>query len=123
MWNSGDDERERKREEERKYRADVTYEVWRSGRNPDRVDYDRVSEHMWQGDSASQAASHEIRFQRQAEERKREERALEEEQMRQEEARLEEEQRIRAEEERRMEEESQTGDKPDTTPDTKETPF
>jgi hypothetical protein len=117
------DEQERKREEERQYRADVTYEVWRSGRNPDRIDYDRVSEHIYHGDSSREAADHEIRLQRQAEERKREERALEEEQMRQEEARLEEEQRIRAEEERRMEENQAEDQKPDSSPDTKETPF
>ena len=70
-----------RREEERQYRSDVTYDVWRSGRNPDRVDDDRVQDHFDHGDSADQAAAHECRLQRQAEERRREEREQEEEQI------------------------------------------
>ena len=84
--------REQRREEERQYRADVTYDVWRSGRNPDRVDYERVQDHFYRGDGADEAAAHECRLQRQAEDRRREEREQEDEQMRQEEQRCHDEQ-------------------------------
>jgi hypothetical protein len=60
--------------ERSEYDGDVVYEVWRSGRNVDVINYDRVSDHFYGGDSADIAASHEIRAQRQAEERRRDER-------------------------------------------------
>ena len=63
---------EERREEEREERADVDYEVWRSGGNPDNVDYDRVSDGIYDGLSSEQIASREIRIQREQRERKRE---------------------------------------------------
>lgn len=53
-----------------KYESDVVYEVWRSGRNSDRVNYDRVCDHYYSGDDYSIAAAHEIRIQRQAQEQR-----------------------------------------------------
>lgn len=43
---SYEERREERRREEDSYRGDVIYEVWRNGGNPDRVDYDRVSDHF-----------------------------------------------------------------------------
>lgn len=40
---------------------DTSYEVWRSGRNPDRLDHDRVSDHYYNGHSPEHAASTEMR--------------------------------------------------------------
>lgn len=42
------------------------YQVWRSGGNPDRINYDRVQEHFHNGDTADQAAAHELRSQRES---------------------------------------------------------
>ena len=39
---SYEDRREREREDLRDFEGDVTYEVWRSGGNVDRIDRDRV---------------------------------------------------------------------------------
>lgn len=64
---------DRRREERHEYERQVVYDVWRSGRDPDRVNPDRVSDHYYRGDSAESAANHEIRLQRQAEERRMEE--------------------------------------------------
>ena len=74
---------DRQREERREYDNDVFYDVWRSGRDTDRISDDRVADHYWNGDQASEAAAHEIRLQRQSEERRMEERQMEEELMRQ----------------------------------------
>lgn len=56
--------RERERKEERDYEGDAMYEIWRSGGNTDRIDYDRVREHHHQGDSYEAAARDELRHQR-----------------------------------------------------------
>jgi hypothetical protein len=57
--------REERNEERREYHNDVAYDVWRSGGNMDAVDYDRVQDHYYDGDSSESAASHELRAQRQ----------------------------------------------------------
>lgn len=56
--------REERREEERKYNADVYYEVWRSGGNPDRINDDRVEDSHYRGMFSDEAASRELRAQR-----------------------------------------------------------
>jgi hypothetical protein len=56
--------REARREQERRYQADVAYEVWRSGGDTDRVDRDRVSGSFYDGDDESLAAQRELRRQR-----------------------------------------------------------
>ena len=56
--------RERERKEERDYEGDAMSEVWRAGGNTDRIDYDRVREHHWNGDDYSEAARDELRHQR-----------------------------------------------------------
>ena len=60
---SYEDRREREREERRDFEGDVTYEVWRSGGNVDRIDRDRVEDHYHQGMDSHQAASMEVRAQ------------------------------------------------------------
>ena len=52
--------REARREEERSYRGDVEYEVWRAGRNPDNVDSDRVDDLRERGYSREEAAQSEL---------------------------------------------------------------
>lgn len=64
---------DKKRDERREYEADVFYEVWRSGGNPDAINYDRVDDARWDGIDAEGAARTELRKQREA----REERAAE----------------------------------------------
>ncbi len=68
----GEDARETERREEiereRGYRGDVIYDVWRAGRDPDAINFDRVSDHYHRGDEPDMAANHEIRVQRQREE-------------------------------------------------------
>lgn len=56
--------REEQREEQRRYEGDVSYEVWRGGGNPDRVDYDRVLDGYYDGRQASEVALRELRRQR-----------------------------------------------------------
>lgn len=52
------------REERRNYENDVFYEVWRSGGDPDRIDFDgRVEDHFYNGDYPEDAAAHELRCQ------------------------------------------------------------
>ena len=46
------------------YRGDVLYDVWRSGGNPDAVDYDRVDDAYAAGDYAEDVAASEVRRQR-----------------------------------------------------------
>lgn len=55
--------REERREDERRYQGDVTYEVWRRGGNSDRVDRDRVRDCFDDGLSSETAASREMRRQ------------------------------------------------------------
>jgi len=80
-WSDTSDE-DRRREERREYERDVFYDVWRSGRDTDRIDDARVADHYYRGDSAESAAAHEIRIQRQAEEARQEARDYEAEQER-----------------------------------------
>jgi hypothetical protein len=47
----------------RDYENDVYYEVWRSGKNPDVINYDRVEDHYYNGDPTEAAARDEIRRQ------------------------------------------------------------
>ena len=55
---------ERRRKERLEYEADVEYEVWRSGGNPDRVNRDRVND-SWYGDrDVDSAARRELNMQR-----------------------------------------------------------
>lgn len=53
----------RDRDERRKFEADVYYDVWRSGRDPDRIDFDRVDENRGNGMSTEEAAAIEIKKQ------------------------------------------------------------
>lgn len=55
---------EERREQEREYRSDVEYEVWRSGGNMDRVDRDRVDRYHDDGLSVDSAARREMHHQR-----------------------------------------------------------
>jgi hypothetical protein len=80
--NRWDQELKKRREEEerrRKYHADVSYKVYSSGFDADRVDYERVQAHIYSGDYADTAARHEIRLQREAQERREQERQAQEE--------------------------------------------
>lgn len=56
--------REEIREERRKYKNDVTYEVWRNGGNMDRVNDDRVDRHYYYGADVDVAVGAELRVQR-----------------------------------------------------------
>ena len=58
---------EERRAEERRYEADVAYEVWRAGGNLDNINSDRVQRHMDECDPAEMAARNEIRHQRKRE--------------------------------------------------------
>ena len=72
-------EQERRDEERRQYHGDVTYDVWCSGGNPDRIDYDRVEDCRYAGETAEQcAASHMGRIRAQEQARRDEEAAFEE---------------------------------------------
>jgi hypothetical protein len=46
------------------YRGDVFYDVWRSGGNPDAVDYDRVRDSYYDGLDSEDAARRELHAQR-----------------------------------------------------------
>lgn len=59
----------RRREDD--YRGDVTYEVWRSGGNVDRIDDDRVSDNYHDGEESDYAAQIELNSQRAARDRMR----------------------------------------------------
>jgi hypothetical protein len=52
------------RDERRRYEADVYYEVWRSGGNPDAIALDRVDVAYDEGRYADDAAHEELRRQR-----------------------------------------------------------
>lgn len=56
------DEFEQRLEARRRYRGDVAYEVWRSGGNPDAVDYDRVDDYYWDGYDVDDVATIEMRI-------------------------------------------------------------
>lgn len=66
------------RRDRRDYENDVFYEVWRSGRNPDAIDYDRVEDSYYQGVEAKYAAAREIRAQDRVRRRLREQREMQE---------------------------------------------
>lgn len=70
---SDDREYERREEERRRYHADVTYDVWRSNRNPDDVNYERVRDSFYEGLSSGDAAAREIHAQRPRERQQTEE--------------------------------------------------
>ena len=61
------------------YLGDVVYAVWCGGGDPDRVDYDRVSEYRGDGYSAGEAAHELLHRQHQAYEAAREQERAEEE--------------------------------------------
>ena len=67
------------KEDFEKYQGDVFYEVWRSGGNPDAVDYDRVRDCYSDGDEPECCASSELRRQHEAQQRRENERQQEEE--------------------------------------------
>ena len=96
-----EERREEERKEEREYRGDLIYEVWRRGGNPDRVDGDMADHYRDRGYSPDGAAASIMRQDRE----RREERAREDEEaeyyegLRMEEARF-----AQEEEERRMRE-------------------
>lgn len=52
------------RDEQRKFESDVYYEVWLRGGNPDRIDYDRLSDCYYDQHDAGTCASRIIRSQR-----------------------------------------------------------
>jgi len=62
-----------RRAEERRYRADVSYDVYRAGYDPDRIDSDRVGSRFLDGYDAASTARNEIRIQRERRERREEE--------------------------------------------------
>lgn len=53
-----------KRDERREYEADVVYDVWRSGGNPDRVDPDRMSDAFYDRIPTDDFVRSELRRQR-----------------------------------------------------------
>ena len=53
-----------RRKEQRDYEADVFYDVWKRGGNPDRVNNERVIDHFWNGDSVDRAVKDELERQR-----------------------------------------------------------
>jgi len=55
---------EDRREERREYEADVFYAVWRSGGNPDAIDYDHTDNAYYNGIPADDCAHAELRAQR-----------------------------------------------------------
>lgn len=55
---------EERRKDEERYQADVVYEVWRSGGNPDVVNRDRVQDRYYDGQDYQSAARAELRAQR-----------------------------------------------------------
>jgi hypothetical protein len=65
------------------YWGDVVYDTWRSGGNPDAVDWDRCHDRYYEGRSVESCVAAELRIQRRAQERAREERAQAEEYYRQ----------------------------------------
>ena len=56
--------RDEQRKEQRRYEGDVSYDVWRNGGNPDRVDYERVIDGYYGGRQAEDVAREELRRQR-----------------------------------------------------------
>ena len=55
---------QRSRDEEREYEADVYYEVWRAGGDPDRIDTDRVNDSYWDSRDVESATKVELREQK-----------------------------------------------------------
>lgn len=60
---SYEDRRQRQQDERHRYENDVYYEVWRSGRDPDRINFDRVDDNWYDGMCPQDAAAIEIRAQ------------------------------------------------------------
>ena len=56
--------RDELRKERRKYQDDVSYQVWRNGGNPDRVDYGRVENGYYEGRHPADVARAELQRQR-----------------------------------------------------------
>jgi hypothetical protein len=72
--------REEQREERRQFEADVYYEVWRSGGNPDRIDPDRLSDCYYDHHDVNDCASRILKSQRpKPQESEQEEQFLEDE--------------------------------------------
>ena len=65
--------REERREEARQYQGDVEYAIWLSGGSVDRVDYNRVQDHYYDGFRVEEAARHELNQQRPKPEEERDE--------------------------------------------------
>ncbi len=59
--------REERRQERRDYEADVYFDVWRSGRDPEAIDFERVDDARYEGLYPDEAAAIEIKLQRQSE--------------------------------------------------------
>jgi hypothetical protein len=59
-------EREAEDERRREYEADVAYEVWRAGGNPDLVDYERTDDCYWSGAEPDACAAKELSRQHRA---------------------------------------------------------
>ena len=57
------DDYEKRRKERRAYEADVYYEVWRAGGDPDRISDDRLDDARWDGVEPETAARSELRAQ------------------------------------------------------------
>lgn len=61
MWKPWHERTEEdRREERREYEADVFYEVWRGGGNPDAIDYDHTDNAYYNGIPADDCASSEL---------------------------------------------------------------
>ena len=56
--------RDELRAERRQYQDDVSYQVWRNGGNPDRVDYERVENGYYEGRQPDDVAREERERQR-----------------------------------------------------------
>lgn len=70
---------EERRDEKRKYEADIAYDIWRRGGNPDYVHPDRIDNYWYQGVDEESAVNWELRRQREARERREQEEQLPEE--------------------------------------------
>lgn len=63
---------ESRRDERREWDSNVYYEVWRSGGNPDNINPDRMDDRFYNSQTAEEAASGEMRRERQARRNRRE---------------------------------------------------
>lgn len=67
------------RPDRREYEADVYYDVWMRGGDPDRIDWDRVDDARWGGAYSDDAGQSEYDYQMQAAARRRAQEREEEE--------------------------------------------